>query len=322
MTRVLVTGGAGFIGSHLVRALLEYRDLEELIVIDNLWTGKSENLPLDDRLHFFKFDVSKMEFPLVGHFDEIYHLASPASPAKYLADPRGTMEANFVGALRCLDVLKTGGLFCYTSTSEVYGDPLVSPQREDYKGSVNCIGPRACYDESKRATEALLINERNLRDRFRLKIARIFNCYGPRTQPDDGRAVSNFISAALSGKHIEVYGSGQQTRCFGYVDDIVEGLCRLFWDTPDEFTGPLNIGSDRETTVLEIANWVYSQFKNQCPGIIHVDAAVDDPQQRKPCLLLAKSMLSGWRCNTPYEEGIKKTINWFSGNSNFTSGVS
>jgi nucleoside-diphosphate-sugar epimerase len=308
MARVLVAGGLGFIGSHLVDHLLRRQDISECLVVDNLWTGSASNLDhLDDpRLKVLIDDVERT--PLSGRFDEIYHLASPASPPWYMAQPMRTISANVIGAMRLLEVLAPGGLFAYTSTSEVYGDPLISPQPESYRGSVDCTGPRASYDESKRCVEAMLFESHRVSG-VRVKVVRLFNVFGPRTRFDDGRAVSNFISQGLRGVPITVYGDGAQTRSWGYIDDIVEALARYFWRDGVDYPGPLNIGNDREIPVLEVARYVQSFFPRS--SIMHLPPAPQDPTNRRPDLTIANRVLPGWKCASPYEVGVKHTIDWF-----------
>lgn len=306
--RVLVAGGAGFIGSHLVERLLVRPDVTDVVVVDNLWTGVWENLEhvRDPRLKRVTKHIE--DFRAETKFDEVIHLASPASPKWYMADPRSTISANVGGALRLLDLLKVGGRFSFTSTSEVYGDPKVTPQPETYRGSVDCTGPRAAYDEGKRCTEALLFEMRRTSG-LQIRVARIFNAYGRRTRVNDGRAISNFIAAALAGRPIKVYGNGAQTRSWGYVDDIVAGLETLFWGADIDHSGPLNIGNDREVSVLETARYIQSLI----PGarIAFGPPAPDDPSNRRPDLSLAYRVLPGWRCKTPYEDGIRNTLEWF-----------
>lgn len=306
--RALVAGGAGFIGSHLVDRLLQRSDLREILVVDNLWTGRRENLTQahDPRLSLLVADIETA--PLEGLFDEVYHLASPASPPWYMAEPLRTISANVVGGLRLIPLVREGGLFACTSTSEVYGDPLVTPQPESYRGSVDCTGPRASYDEAKRCLEAMVFEAARVHG-LRVKVARLFNVFGPRTRPDDGRAVSNFITQALRGLPITVHGDGVQTRSWGFVDDIVEALARYFWRDGVDFAGPLNIGNDREVPVLDVARYVQAQI----PGsrIAFLPPAPQDPSNRCPDLTLAGRVLPGWRCRVPYEEGILRTIRWF-----------
>jgi len=308
MARVLVAGGMGFIGSHLIDRLLQRTDVEECLVVDNLWTGCERNLAhiLDPRLKTLIGDIETA--PLSGHFDEIYHLASPATPTWYMAEPVRTISANVGGALRLLQVLAPGGQIAYSSTSEVYGDPLVSPQPESYRGCVDCTGPRASYDESKRCVEALLLEAHRVSG-VRVKVVRMFNVFGPRTRVDDGRAVSNFVSQALRGAPITIFGDGTQTRSWGYVDDILEALERYFWRDGVDYPGPVNIGNDREVPVLDVAQFIQRRFP-QCP-IVHLPPVPQDPTNRRPDLALANKILPGWSCATPYEEGVERTIAWF-----------
>ncbi|HUN99229.1 MAG TPA: NAD-dependent epimerase/dehydratase family protein [Bradyrhizobium sp.] len=308
MKSVLVAGGAGFIGSHLVDRLLARGDLERLVVVDNLWTGRRENLAhiRDKRLFFERSDIER--FASDRLFDEVYHLASPASPPWYMQEPERTISANLMGAFRLRDLLRPGGLFCYTSTSEAYGDPLVSPQPETYRGAVDCTGPRSSYDESKRCTESFLFESQRLRG-LNIRVTRLFNVYGPRTRPDDGRAVSNFITQALQGKPITVYGTGEQSRSWGFIHDIVEGLERFFWRDEISYRGPLNIGNDREIPVLDVALFVRALV----PGtrIVHCAPPPQDPTNRCPDLTIARKVLPGWECHVPYEKGVRLTFDWF-----------
>jgi UDP-glucose 4-epimerase/UDP-glucuronate decarboxylase len=213
-----------------------------------------------------------------------------------------------LGAMRLRESLKPGGRFCYTSSSEVYGDPLVSPQPESYRGSVDCTGPRSSYDESKRCTESFLFESQRVRG-LDVRVVRPFNIYGPRTRPDDGRAVSNFVTQALSGRPITVYGDGEQSRSWGYIDDIIEGFERVFWRDTFDYRGPVNIGNDREISVIEVARFV----RDLVPGsrIVHVDPAPQDPSNRCPDLALTRRLIPGWTCHIPYEKGVKMTLNWF-----------
>lgn len=306
--RVLVSGGCGFIGSHLCDALLQRNDVASLTCVDNLWTGTIENVRhiTDSRFTLVQSDVEI--FSSAEPFDEIYHLASPASPNWYMSDPQRTISANIVGAINLVGMLREGGRICYTSTSEVYGDPVVSPQPESYLGSVSCTGPRSSYDESKRVTEALLFEMHRTRGTD-IRVARLFNVYGPRTRVDDGRAVSNFISQALSGQPLTIYGDGAQTRSWGYIDDIIEGLARFFWRDDIDYNGPLNIGNNREISVKEVA-----EFIGKLTGrheLVHLESPPDDPTNRCPDLTLANQVLPGWVCGVPYEEGVRRTLEWF-----------
>ncbi len=308
MKKVLISGGCGFIGSHLVDRLLKRTDLETLVVVDNLWTGVQSNLShiTDKRLKVMIGDVEELATNM--RFDEILHLASPATPAQYMNEPARTIRANVAGALHLMRFLRPGGRFCFTSTSEVYGEPLVSPQPESYRGLVDCTGPRSSYDESKRCTEALLFESQRVNN-LDVRVARLFNVYGPRTRPDDGRAVSNFITQALTTGALTVYGAGDQVRCWGYVDDMVDALERFFWLDRIEHRGPLNIGNDREITVREIAEYV----TRLVPGsrIEFAPPLPQDPSNRRPDLSLARKLLPGWAAEVPYEVGVKHTLEWF-----------
>ena len=306
--RVLISGGCGFLGSHVVDRLLLRADVESVVVVDNFWTGTRTNLAhvADPRLAIEACDVE--HFATDTRFDEIIHMASPASPPWYMREPVRVIKANVQGALNLLNLLKPGGCFCYTSTSEVYGDPLVSPQPESYRGSVDCTGPRSSYDESKRCTEALLFESQRVSG-LDIRVARLFNVYGPRTRIDDGRAVSNFISQALTSGELTVYGDGQQSRSWGYVDDIVEALARFFWRDRCAYQGPLNVGNDREIPVIEVAKYI----ANLVPGtrITHVPPIPQDPTNRRPDLTIMKKVLPGWSADVPYEEGVRRTLDWF-----------
>lgn len=308
VSRVLISGGCGFIGSHLIDRLLKRRDIGELWAVDDLWTGVDDNLAhvADSRLRIVH--VSVESFRSDGRFDEIYHLASPASPPWYMADPVRTIRTNVGGALNLLALLEPGGLIATTSTSEVYGDPLVSPQPESYRGCVDCTGPRSSYDESKRCVESLLFESQRVHG-TRVKVARLFNVYGPRTRIDDGRAVSNFITQALRGLPLTVCGDGSQTRSWTYIDDVVDALERFFWRDGSDFGGPVNIGIDREVPVIEVAKYVQRRF----PGsrIEHVPLPPQDPTNRRPDLTLARRVIPGWHASTPYEAGVDRTIAWF-----------
>lgn len=308
MTHLLLAGGSGFLGSHLADRLLRRRDVDTLTIVDNLWTGRSENLRHihDPRLKFVQADAEA--FRTETKFDEVYNLASPASPPRYMAEPTRTISANVAGSLNLLSLLKEGGQFAYTSTSEVYGDPLVSPQPESYRGSVDCTGPRSSYDESKRCVESLLFENRRTRG-TRVKVVRLFNVFGPRTRPDDGRAVSNFITQALRGQPITIYGDGLQSRSWGYVDDIIDALERFFWLDGIDFPGPLNVGNDREIPVLDVARFVQSLFP--ALPIVHMPPTPQDPSNRRPDLTLMNQVLPGWGCKVSLEEGVERTIDWF-----------
>ncbi len=275
MKSVLLAGGCGFIGSHLADRLLARSDVADFCVVDNLWTGLHDNIAHvhDRRLTFVQADVE--HFHPNRRFDEIYHLASPASPPWYMAEPLRTISANVGGALNLVGLLEAGGQIAYTSTSEVYGDPLVSPQPESYRGYVDCTGPRSSYDESKRCVEALLFEARRVHG-VRVKVARLFNVFGPRTRVDDGRAVSNFITQGLRGLPITVYGDGTQTRSWTYIDDAVDALERFFWRDQSDFPGPVNIGNDREISVLDVAKYVQRRFPGSPIEFAAVTAAGPD----------------------------------------------
>jgi len=308
MSRVLVSGGCGFIGSHLVDRLLERRDVRAVCVVDNLWTGLHVNIAhvSDPRLQFVRGDIE--HFRSDHRFDEIYHLASPASPQWYMAEPVRTISAIVGGALNLVNLLKPRGLMAYTSTSEVYGDPLVSPQPETYRGSVDCTGPRSGYDEGKRCVEALLFEARRVHG-MRVKVVRLFNVFGPRTRVDDGRAVSNFVSQGLRGLPLTVYGNGRQTRSWTYIDDVIDALERFFWRDGSAFAGPVNIGTDREVSVLEVAQYVQQRFP--ASPIEFRPPPPQDPTNRRPDLTLARQVIPGWSARITYEEGVERTIEWF-----------
>jgi nucleoside-diphosphate-sugar epimerase len=308
MKKVLVSGGCGFLGSHLVDRLLLRDDVELILVVDNLWTGRTKNLAHinDARLDIVECSVEKYSSNM--RFDEILHLASPASPSWYMREPVRVIQANVLGALNLLDHLAPRGRISYTSTSEVYGDPLVSPQPESYRGSVDCTGPRSSYDESKRCTEALLFESQRVGG-VDIRVARLFNVYGPRTRFDDGRAISNFLGQALTTGELTVYGNGRQSRSWGYVDDIAEGLARFFWRDDIRYRGPLNIGSDREIPVVNIARHI----QKLVPGttIKFMPPVRQDPTNRRPDLTVAKRVLPGWKAEILCEEGVRRTLKWF-----------
>jgi UDP-glucuronate decarboxylase len=304
--RVLVTGGAGFIGSHLCKRLLEAGDT--VLCLDNYFTGTRENiadlLP-DPNFEAIRHDVT---FPMSLEVDEIYNLACPASPIHYQFDPVQTTKTNVHGAINVLALAhRCRAKILQASTSEVYGDPEVHPQPETYWGRVNPIGPRACYDEGKRCAETLFFDYHRQHGVL-IKVARIFNTYGPRMRPDDGRVVSTFINQALSGVPITLFGTGQQTRSFCYVDDLVEGLIRLM-DTPDEVTGPVNLGRPQEFTMLELARTILDQTASRS-AIEYRPLPADDPIQRRPDIELARRLLA-WEPSVPLEDGLRLTIDYF-----------
>ncbi|KHK03751.1 UDP-glucuronic acid decarboxylase family protein [Desulfovibrio sp. TomC] len=304
--RVLVTGGAGFLGSHLCERLLDRGC--DVLCLDNYFTGAKQNvLHLLDNPHFelLRHDVT---FPLYVEVDEIYNLACPASPIHYQHDPVQTTKTSVHGAINMLGLAKRlRAKIMQASTSEVYGDPSVHPQPESYWGNVNTIGFRSCYDEGKRCAETLFFDYRRQHN-LRIKVARIFNTYGPRMHPNDGRVVSNFIIQALRGEPLTVYGQGQQTRSFCYVDDLIEAFIRLM-DTPDDFTGPVNTGNPGEFTILELAKLVI-EYTGSKSVIEYRPLPTDDPKQRRPDITLAKAKL-GWEPKVALAEGLKKTIEYF-----------
>jgi len=306
--RILVTGGAGFLGSHLVERLLA--EGHEVLCVDNYFTGRRANLAhlLDDkRLEAMRHDVT---FPLYVEVDEIYNLACPASPIHYQFDPVQTTKTSVLGSINMLGLAKRlKAKILLTSTSEVYGDPLVHPQTEEYRGNVNTIGPRACYDEGKRCAETLFFDYHRQHG-LRIRVARIFNTYGPRMHPNDGRVVSNFIVQALKNAPISVYGDGMQTRAFCYVDDMIDGLWRLM-NAPDAVTGPINIGNPVEIPVIELARRIIAMTGSRST-IEHRPLPVDDPLQRCPVIDKARDLL-GWNPEIPLEIGLGKTITYFDG---------
>lgn len=306
--RILVTGGAGFLGSHLCARLLGQGS--EVICVDNLYTGTKRNIyPLLDNPNF-EFMRHDITFPLYLEVDEIYNLACPASPIHYQNDPVQTTKVNVHGAINMLGLAKrVKAKIFQASTSEVYGDPEVHPQPESYRGSVNPIGPRSCYDEGKRCAETLFFDYLR-QHKLRIKVARIFNTYGPNMHPYDGRVVSNFILQALQNKPLTIYGDGTQSRSFCYVDDLIEGFLRLM-QSSDDFTGPVNLGNPVEFTMLELAEQV-RELTNSKSEIKHDPLPEDDPRQRQPDITLAKERL-GWEPKVPLKEGLQKTISYFSG---------
>lgn len=305
-TRVLVTGGAGFLGSHLCERLLA--DGCDVLCVDNFYTGTKDNvahLMGDPRFELMRHDVT---FPLYVEVDQIYNLACPASPIHYQFDPVQTTKTSVHGAINMLGLAKRlKARILQASTSEVYGDPAVHPQPEEYWGNVNPIGLRSCYDEGKRCAETLFFDYRRQHG-LDIKVARIFNTYGPRMHPDDGRVVSNFIMQALQGHDITVYGDGSQTRCFCYVDDLIEALVRMM-DTPDGFTGPVNIGASHEFTIAELAERVIA-LSGTSAKVVYRDLPCDDPTQRQPELTLARDRL-GWESTTTLDDGLTRTIDYF-----------
>lgn len=307
MKRILVTGGAGFVGSHLCKRLLD--EGNEVICLDNFFTGKKANiLPLMSNPYFemVRHDVTN---PYYAEVDEIYNLACPASPVSYQYDAIKTINTSVIGAINMLGLAKrTSAKVLQASTSEVYGDPIVHPQKEDYWGNVNPIGLRSCYDEGKRCAESLFINY-NKQNNVRIKIIRIFNTYGPNMSPNDGRVVSNFIVQALKGEDITIFGNGTQTRSFQYIDDLIEGMIRMM-NTEDQFTGPVNIGNPKEFSMLELAETVLRLVDTKSK-IIYKTLPSDDPKKRQPDIELARKKLNDWKPTIELEEGLKKTIEYF-----------
>lgn len=300
---ILITGGAGFIGHHLSKAL--YEEGHNVIVVDSLITGSEKNIPYG--VDFINGDICDIG-TIPYKFDEIYNLACPASPVHYQAHPLETLKANTIGIINLLEFAKKiGAKILHTSTSEVYGDPLEHPQKETYWGHVNCFGPRSCYDEGKRVAEALCYSYLDLH-KVRVKIVRIFNTYGPNMQIDDGRVVSNFITQCLRNEPITVYGDGEQTRSFCYVDDMVDGLTRLMRSS-DEVNYPINLGNPGEYTMIELARLIKALTKSES-AIRFVRMGADDPRQRKPDISLAERVLN-WRPSTHITEGLPKTIEYF-----------
>ena len=306
MKQILVTGGAGFIGSHLCERML--KDGNNVICMDNYFTGRKQNVVhlLDNP--YFEMVRHDVTFPYYVEVDEIYNLACPASPIHYQFDPVSTTKTSVIGAINMLGLAKrTKARILQASTSEVYGDPVVHPQEESYWGNVNPIGLRSCYDEGKRCAETLFMDYHR-QNKVDIKIIRIFNTYGPRMRPDDGRVVSNFIMQALKGEDITIYGDGMQTRSFQYVDDLIEGMVRMM--TSENFTGPVNLGNPGEFTMIELAE-IILKMTNSKSKIIFTPLPSDDPKQRKPNITLAKEKLNGWEPKVRLEEGLIETIKYF-----------
>jgi UDP-glucuronate decarboxylase len=304
--RILVTGGAGFLGSHLCERLLERG--HDVICVDNFFTSQKTNVAhLLGRSNFelVRHDITQ---PLWLEVDQIYNLACPAAPGHYQYNPIKTMKTSVLGAINVLGMAKRcHAKVLQASTSEVYGDPEVHPQPESYRGAVNPIGPRACYDEGKRAAETLFMDYHRM-NRVNVRVVRIFNTYGPRMHPFDGRVVSNFIRQALEGEDITIYGDGSQTRSFCYRDNLVEGLLRMM-DGPDDFIGPVNLGNPDEFTILELAQLVIELVGSQSK-LVYEPLPEDDPARRRPDITLAREKLK-WSPRTPLREGLTKTIAWF-----------
>ena len=304
--RILVTGGAGFLGSHLCRRLLD--DGHEVLCVDNFYTGTRDNIMEMMSHPHFEMQRHDVTFPLYVEVDEIYNLACPASPPHYQYDPVQTTKTSVHGAINMLGLARrTQAKIFQASTSEVYGDPEVHPQNESYRGSVSTTGPRACYDEGKRCAETLFFDYLR-QHRLRIRVARIFNTYGPNMLPDDGRVVSNFIVQALKGEPITLYGDGMQTRSFCYVDDLIEGFIRLM-DADDAVTGPMNLGNPNEFTIRQLAETVL-RLTGSKSELVEKPLPEDDPTQRCPDISLAREKL-GWRPSIELEEGLSRTIAYF-----------
>jgi UDP-glucuronate decarboxylase len=309
MKRILVTGGAGFIGSHLCERLLDMGN--EVICIDNYFTGSKMNIIhlLDN--HYFELIRHDITMPVYLETDEIYNLACPASPVHYQYNGIKTIKTSVMGSINTLGLAKrTRSKVLLASTSEIYGDPSVHPQTESYWGNVNTLGPRACYDEGKRCAETLFMNY-HIQNKVRIKIARIFNTYGPRMHPNDGRVVSNFIVQALKGDDLTIFGDGSHTRSFQYIDDLTDGLIKLM-EMPDSFTGPVNLGNPVEISVGELAKTIIRMTGSKSK-IVYLPLPEDDPKQRKPDISLAIKEL-GWKPKVDLETGLSKTIEYFKKN--------
>ncbi|MCT4629904.1 UDP-glucuronic acid decarboxylase family protein [Winogradskyella sp.] len=307
MKRILVTGGAGFVGSHLCERLLN--EGNEVICLDNYFTGSKRNIEHLMDHHYFELVRHDITNSYMVEVDEIYNLACPASPVHYQYNPIKTVKTSVMGAINMLGLAKrVKAKILQASTSEVYGDPTVHPQLESYWGNVNPIGLRSCYDEGKRCAETLFMDYHK-ENKVKIKIIRIFNTYGPRMHPEDGRVVSNFIVQALKGEDITIFGDGTQTRSFQYVDDLIEGTIRMM-NSRDGFTGPVNIGNPREFTMLQLANEII-ELTNSKSKITFLPLPQDDPMQRQPDISLAKLELEGWEPKIQLREGLKSTINYF-----------
>jgi len=306
MKRILVTGGAGFIGSHLCEKLLSLGN--EVICLDNYFTGSKMNIIHLFDNHYFEVIRHDITMPIFVETDEIYNLACPASPVHYQYNGIKTIKTSVMGAINTLGLAKrTRSRIMLASTSEIYGDPTVHPQSESYWGNVNTLGPRACYDEGKRCAETLFMNYYT-QNNVKIKIARIFNTYGPRMNMNDGRVVSNFIVQALRGDDITIFGDGSHTRSFQFIDDLIDGFLKLM-DTPDTFTGPVNIGNPIEVSVRDLAQKIIS-MTGSSSRLKYLPLPQDDPQQRKPDISLAKRVL-GWQPKVELETGLEKTIEYF-----------
>ncbi|MCB0400357.1 MAG: SDR family oxidoreductase [Winogradskyella sp.] len=307
MKRILVTGGAGFVGSHLCERLLN--EGNEVICLDNYFTGSKQNIEHLMDHHYFELVRHDITNPFMAEVDEIYNFACPASPVHYQYNPIKTTKTSVMGAINMLGLAKrVKAKILQASTSEVYGDPNVHPQPESYWGNVNPIGSRSCYDEGKRCAETLFMDYHK-ENKVKIKIIRIFNTYGPRMHPQDGRVVSNFIVQALKGENITVFGDGTQTRSFQYVDDLIEGTVRMM-NTKDSFIGPVNIGNPKEFTMLQLADEII-HLTGSKSKITYLPLPEDDPMQRQPDISLAKKELEGWEPKISLREGLKSTIDYF-----------
>ena len=307
MKKILITGGAGFIGSHLCERLL--KEGNEVICLDNYFTGNKSNIIHLLNNHFFEIVRHDIITPYFIEVDEIYNLACPASPVHYQYNPIKTIKTSIMGSINVLGLAKRiKAKVLQASTSEVYGDPEIHPQKESYWGNVNPIGRRSCYDEGKRCAETLFIDYK-LQNNVKIKIARIFNTYGPHMHPRDGRVVSNFIVQALQNKDITIFGDGSQTRSFQYIEDLIEGLIR-FMNTSDDVTGPMNIGNPIEFRILELAEMIIKLTKSKSK-ITYNSLPEDDPARRLPDISLAKKLLNNWEPKVQLEEGIIRTIEYF-----------
>lgn len=306
MKRILVSGGAGFIGSHLCTRLVN--EGHDVICLDNFFTGSKDNIKHLMGNHHFEVVRHDVTYPYSAEVDEIYNLACPASPIHYQHDPIQTAKTSVMGAINMLGLaMRLDAKILQASTSEVYGDPIIRPQPESYWGNVNPVGYRSCYDEGKRCAETLFMDYYR-QNQTRIKIIRIFNTYGPRMLPNDGRVVSNFIIQALNNEDITIYGDGKQTRSFQYIDDLIEGMVRMM-DTEDDFTGPINIGNPNEFPVLELAERVI-RMTGSTSKIVFKPLPTDDPKQRQPDIKLAKEKL-GWQPTVELEDGLKRMIEYF-----------
>ena len=313
MKKILVTGGAGFLGTHLCERLL--KEGNQVICLDNYITGSKKNVNHLLENPFFKLIEHDVIEPFHVEVDEIYNLACPASPPHYQHNPIKTIKTSVIGAINMLELAKKiNAKILQASTSEVYGDPEIHPQTENYWGNVNPIGLRSCYDEGKRCAESLFMSYKN-KNNVKIKIIRIFNTYGPKMDFNDGRVVSNFIIQALKGEDITIYGEGKQTRSFQYVDDLIEGMIRMM-ASDDSFMGPVNIGNKSESTILELAANILI-LTNSKSKIIHLPLPKDDPLQRQPNISLAYEKLNGWKPRVELKNGLEKTIEYFKTKMNF-----